>query len=129
MADKKLLKEEGIGVGRNIQSMLKKEHRLLKGARLKNEKFFETPFLKLKTAKNNLLHNRYGFIVSTKVDKRAIVRNRVKRRIRSCFESLNLRLSQGYDMLLIIKKPAIKEKTASLCLTLENFFLKEGVLK
>lgn len=109
--------------------MLKKKCRLLKGARLKNEFFFETPFLKLKTAKNGLLHNRYGFIVSTKVDKRATVRNKVKRRIRSCLESLNVKLNQGYDMLLIIKKSAIKEKTASLCLTLENLFSKEGILK
>lgn len=56
---------------------------------------------------NTLSHNRYGFIVGKKLDKRAVVRNRVKRKVRAVVEKEGLKL-QGHDVLFLLK-PTIKE--------------------
>ena len=65
---------------------------LPKKNRLKNKKDFERvfkqgkgfkeDFLFFKITKNNLKENRFGFIVSLKVSKKAVLRNKVKRRLR-----------------------------------------------
>jgi ribonuclease P protein component len=66
--------------------MLAKENRLRKekdfGAIFKGGKTFKEGFLVLKTIKNNLDIDRFGFIISQKVSKKATVRNRIKRKIR-----------------------------------------------
>src|SRR5258706_9881333 len=77
-------------------------------------KTIHTPLFVLKVAKNDFLYNRYGFVVSKKIDKRATVRNRVKRVIRSCFEELNTRLVQGQDFLVIIKREAVGKEFITL---------------
>ena len=41
---------------------------------------FHTPYLTLKTVQNQQDLNRFGIVVSNKVDKRAVVRNKMKRR-------------------------------------------------
>lgn len=53
---------------------------------------------------NGLTYNRFGFVISKKVDKRAVVRNRSKRLLRSCIEEVVGRLVGKYDMLFIINK-------------------------
>lgn len=63
-----------------------------------------TEFFVASIAKNNLETNRYGFVVSKKVSKKAVVRNRLKRVLRSCVEELHEKLTVGYDMLFIVKK-------------------------
>lgn len=60
---------------------------------------------------NNLSHNRYGFIAGKKLDKRAVVRNRVKRRVRSVVEKEGLKL-KGKDVLFILS-PALKDASFS----------------
>lgn len=60
---------------------------------------------------NTLSHNRYGFIVGKKIDKRAVIRNRIKRRTRSVVEKDGLRL-KGNDVLFVLT-PASKNATFS----------------
>jgi len=65
-----------------------------------------TKVLTLKYAPNRLPVARFGIVVSTKVDKRATVRNRLQRRLR---EILRLKLSAikpGYDLMLICRPEA-----------------------
>ena len=66
--------------------MLAKENRLRKErdfeAVFRNGKTFKEGFLVLKTIKNNLDTNRFGFIISQKVSKKATVRNKIKRKLR-----------------------------------------------
>lgn len=108
--------------------MFKKNYRLPKGANLRNARVFETPFFRLKVAQNGLLYNRYSFIVSKIIDKRAVVRNKTKRRFRKCVEDIHFQLSKGYDMLFIIRKKTLEEKTKSLCLAINILLKKEKLL-
>lgn len=53
--------------------------------------------------------SRLGVTVSTKIDKRAVVRNRIKRIIREAFRAFHKKLLQHFDIVVIARK------NASLC--------------
>ena len=55
--------------------------------------------------KNRLGHNRTGYTVSRKLGK-AVVRNRVRRRLREIIRLNSGRLIQGYDLILVARQRA-----------------------
>lgn len=88
--------------------MLKKENRLpAQGLRAK--KVFTTDDFTLKISENNLDRKRFGFVVSKKIDKRAIGRNKIKRIYRACIEKDLKEIKPGYDFLFIIRRMPDKE--------------------
>lgn len=79
-----------------------------------------TPLFVLKYNPNKEGSNRYGFIASKKVDKRAVYRNKAKRHIRGLLEEMNTTLRQGHDFLFVLK-PLLKEETREKVMeTLQN---------
>jgi len=48
--------------------------------------------------------SRFAFVVPTKVDKRATVRNRLKRLLREAVQHLLPQIEAGRDILIIVKK-------------------------
>lgn len=78
---------------------------------------------------NDLSYNRFGFVISKKIDKRAVVRNRAKRLVRSCVEELFEKLSTGYDMLFIILKNISDQKREMIYNEIESFFITKGLIK
>lgn len=48
-----------------------------------------------------------GFVISTRVDKRAVVRNKLKRRLREIVRKLLPDLEKNYAILVIAKKSAL----------------------
>lgn len=86
--------------------------------------FLATSFCIVKKKENRLIHNRYGFIVSKKIDKRSTVRNRIKRVFRSCFEILNAQMSQGEDFLVIARKEAMGKTTEQMVSSLGKLLIK-----
>jgi ribonuclease P protein component len=67
-------------------------------------KTFFLPQLTVKYQYNSLNLLRIGFVVSTKVDKRAVVRNKVKRRMREAIRLELAKINVGTDLLVIAKK-------------------------
>ena len=59
-----------------------------------------------KRLKNNLMHSRFGLVVSNKVAKKAAVRNKIKRQLREIVHQELENIKAGYDF-LIIALPAI----------------------
>ena len=55
--------------------------------------------------KNRLGHNRLGVTVSTKLG-HAVVRNRVRRRIREIFRLSQGKMKQGYDIIVVARTRA-----------------------
>lgn len=85
--------------------MISKTNRLHKEkdikAVLEKGKGFKEDFLILKTYKNDLPESRFTFIVSKKVSKKATVRNKIKRRLRSLIQ-INLdKIKSGTDNVFI----------------------------
>ena len=64
-----------------------------------------TPYLVLYCRKNRLDHNRAGYTVSTKLG-HAVVRNRVRRRLREVVRLNAQRLSPGWDLVLVARSRA-----------------------
>lgn len=60
----------------------------------------------LKAQKNNLDVSRFGFVVSSKISKKAVIRNKIKRRLREIVKDFK----KGFDIIIIVK-PEIINKT------------------
>ena len=109
--------------------MLKRVYRLGKRIKLTKGKIYNGQFFTLRIAKNGLLYNRYAFVVSKKVDKRAVVRNKIKRRLRSCIEKMFNKIKKGYDFIFYVKKRAASQVLEDLCLDVKAALAKEELLK
>jgi ribonuclease P protein component len=90
--------------------MLKRANRLSKIVRgIGGNKYF-SPLFQVKVSENNTDKARFGFIVSKKIDKRAVIRNQTKRVLRSAAETF-LNNLKGKDIIIIAKKNLLpKEK-------------------
>jgi len=66
-----------------------------------------SPYLVVYARPNRRDHNRLGVTVSTKLG-HAVVRNRVRRRIREIFRLNQSRLAQGYDMIVVARTRAVR---------------------
>lgn len=104
--------------------MFKRKFRLPRGTKFNNSGFVSTPLFTIKTKENGLFFNRFSITVSKKIDKRAVVRNRIKRLISSCLEELYDNLKQGYDTIIIVKNGAREVGKAQLCQEI-NLVLKK----
>jgi ribonuclease P protein component len=94
--------------------MLPKENRLKKDKDFervhKEGKFSSYKFLAVKVAENDLKVSRFGFLVGIKVSKKAVVRNKVKRRLRESVRMKLDRIKSGFDVVVIVR-PEIAEES------------------
>lgn len=91
--------------------MLPKENRLHKDKEIKDlvksgQTFF-LPEIVIKYKLNKEEKIKVGFVVSTRVDKRAVVRNQLVRRLREAMRDFIPKLKIGYSLLIIAKKSAL----------------------
>jgi ribonuclease P protein component len=103
--------------------------------RLTGRKSFSNVFGQSPVWSNNLLvvralpnrseDSRYGFVVSKRVGK-AVLRNRVRRRLREGVKSLNV--PGGWDIVVTARPPAAKAPFSSLRDALRSLFLRAGLL-
>lgn len=111
--------------------MLAKEHRLRKQkdfeAVFKTGRYSRGVFLSLKAAKNNLAESRFGIVVSAKVSKKAVVRNKIKRRLRHIIHRRLPEVKDGFDV-AVIAAPAAAEKTFGETVSEFNDLLEKGKL-
>ena len=71
------------------------------------------PFLAVYCRKNRLGHNRLGLTVGPKVG-HAVVRNRVRRRLRESYRLHEDRFRQGYDIVVVARARAAGARYAQL---------------
>ena len=65
-----------------------------------------TPYLVLYARPNKLEENRVGYTVSVKLG-HAVVRNRVRRRLREIYRLNSPRLRPGYDLVIVARSRAV----------------------
>jgi ribonuclease P protein component len=73
-------------------------------------KHFGGAFFILRTIENGLDYSRFGFVVSLKVSKKAVTRNKIRRQLHEMARVNFARIKNGFDA-LIIARPEIKEKS------------------
>jgi len=108
--------------------MLQRKFRLPSFVRFTHAHAITTPFFSIKFCKNGLPISRFGFIVSKKVDKRAVVRNRVKRQVRHAVEQMLLEIMQGYDILFILRRSCIQQDTSVISQEVKKTLVRNGLV-
>lgn len=111
--------------------MFKKSFRLTKNKEydfvFKNGKGCFGDLLGIKFVINSLQYNRFGIIISNKVNKSAVKRNLIKRRLKEAIKLKNKEVRQGFDI-VIIALPAISGKNFEEIEESINFVLKKARL-
>lgn len=95
--------------------MLKKQYRLGGKQKLIFVDTLKTPFFLIKIAKNQLPYSRFRFVVSKKVDKRAVVRNRMRRVASTCVQQVEKRIVPGHDFVFSLTKGALVGAKHEVC--------------
>ena len=94
--------------------MLKKTNRITKDKEFdrafKTGQSFYTKVFGIKAAGNNLEAIRLGVLVSTKVSKKAVIRNKVKRQIREIIQKELPALKEGKDLVVIVFSQILDKK-------------------
>jgi len=85
-------------------------------------------FLLVKAVKNNLPSSRFGFVVSKKVSPKAVVRNRVKRRLRDAVAGLLGELNGSFDVIVISLAGIEKREFLEIQKTVSDSFRKMGII-
>lgn len=78
--------------------------------------------------RNALGHNRLGLTVSTKLG-HAVVRNRVRRRLREIVRLNEGRLQNGYDVVLVARTAAVEAEFSALTRSFLTVADRVGILK
>ncbi|MEA3344329.1 MAG: ribonuclease P protein component [Patescibacteria group bacterium] len=93
--------------------MLAKENRLRKTKDFekvfKKGKAHKEDFLFIKIAENGLKDSRFGFVVSKKVSKKALDRNRIKRQLRGLIKEKLPNIKKGLDIIILVI-PGLKDQ-------------------
>jgi ribonuclease P protein component len=90
----------------------------------KRGKAFSGNFFVMKVLKNNTKETRFGFVVSRKTLKKAVERNKIKRRLRSILKNKIPETKKGYDVVFFAKKGIEKTEFKKLKETVEEFLKK-----
>jgi len=105
--------------------MLPKENRLLKERDFdqvhKKGKFIPGKHLVIKILPNKLSIPRFGIIVSNRVSKKPVIRNKIKRRLREIIREgiKSEKIKKGFDIIVITKSSIVDEEFGSIE---RNFF-------
>lgn len=112
--------------------MLPKENRLKKKKDFeqvfKEGKGFEEDFLFLKIRKSKSKETRFGFVVSQKVSKKAVVRNKIKRRLREIIREEIPLIQKGTNGVFVIKKNIVKKDFQEVRDVIIRLLKKSGIL-
>lgn len=109
--------------------MFKRENRLLLGTKFNGSNSFSTPQFVLKMKRNTIALNRFGIVVSKKIDKRAVVRNRIKRVFRHALFELNKKMSAGHDILFIARPGVLNKAKEEIYMSIKSALEKTGLMR
>jgi len=102
-----------------------------KGRRISSP-FFDLYYLERRRAPSPRLAgyppSRFGFVVSTKLDKRAVKRNRVKRVFREAIRPLLPEIKDGFDFVFWVRRRSLEMKSDRMQAVIETVLKKSGLL-
>ena len=95
----------------------------------KQGKGFKQGFLFLKIVKNDLTLNRFAIVVSKKISTKAVIRNKIKRRIRAVVRAKLNKMEQGWDTVIVVQQGLENENFETTQETIDKIFKKAKWLK
>ena len=94
----------------------------------KKGKSFKNNFLILKVTQNNLKESRFGFIISKKISKKAVLRNKIKRGLRNIIQEKIKDIREGVDVVVIVLPGSEKKNFLETEEILNNLLKKAGLI-
>jgi len=76
----------------------------------KDGRYQQKDFIKIKFLKNNLEINRFSFIVGLKISKKAVQRNKIKRRLEEVIRLNFKQIITGFDIIIFTDKEIIEKE-------------------
>ena len=86
------------------------------------------PMLLVNYGENGQSHNRYGFITPKRLGS-AVVRNRVRRRLREAVRACHPQLRQGYDIVFVARAALAQQPYSEVLRHVTNLLEQTGLLK
>lgn len=108
--------------------MLKKKFRLSMVKKIERAKTLTSPFFILKYCENGETVSRFAFVISKKIDKRAVIRNKIKREMSKGVEKIINDIGKGYDFIFIARKQILENDQKEITSLIEEFFKKNKFL-
>ena len=93
----------------------------------RGKSFFSSLF-RLRILDNKDHGNRFSVVVTTKVSKKATVRNRLKRQVKEIVRLNSAKLKQGTDFIIMVNSPALAKSYQDLEKDLLGLFAKSKLL-
>jgi ribonuclease P protein component len=89
---------------------------------------FKQGCLYFKIKENDLSSSRFGFIVSKKFSKKAVERNKIRRRLREIIRKKLPKIKKPIDLVVIVN-PGLENDFQKLEQTIDRLFDKAGLIK
>lgn len=110
--------------------MLASIHRLSKDSdfeRIRNDgKLYQRGFFGAQVLKKEGQEtSRFAFVVSTKISKQSVQRNRVRRAMREAVRHQLYIIGKGFDIIFLPKKEIARKSTEEIMREVQKFILKE----
>ncbi|MFA5754278.1 MAG: ribonuclease P protein component [Patescibacteria group bacterium] len=113
--------------------MLKKINRISRNKEFdrvfKTGQSFYGRVLGIKAAKNDLAESRFGILINTKVSKKAVVRNRIRRQIRAIIRLQLDKLPTGLDIVIIVFPLILDKEYTEIGQIIDSGFKSLGLYK
>ncbi len=111
----------------SLKNRLKKEKEFQRV--FDNGRFIASDLLSIRFLDNGIDEIRVGFIVSKKVSKKAVSRNRIKRVLREIIRSKIGRMKKNVDMIITAKGKILKSEPGEIEDSLEGLLKKFDLIK
>lgn len=112
--------------------MLPKKHRLTKAEDFKSVykkgRFFSDSYLAIKVLRNNQEITRFGFLVGIKISKKAVLRNKIKRRLREIIRLKLDKIKKGFDVVILTRSEIGKKTYQEIDETLSRILKKANLI-
>jgi ribonuclease P protein component len=121
------------GFASDAKPLLPPEHRLKKEKDFakvaKSRKGAFSKHVSVKVRENGLPHSRFGIVVGTRISKKAVKRNALRRRIREILRAQLVRLRPGFDVMLMAQRSGLDAEYKELEQSVLSVLEKAGVMK
>lgn len=94
----------------------------------KNSKSFKNSLFILKIAKNNLDISRFGFVISKKISNKAIIRNKIRRRVSDIAKEIISDVEKGKDLVLIALSGIEKKEFFEIKEAMVNILVRSKII-
>ncbi len=68
--------------------------------------------------------SRFGFVISKKIDKRAVVRNKIKRLLRQAVRERLEKIPEGFDIVLVVRPNIVGKSYEEISLEFDKVLSK-----